>query len=170
MSVGDAEQPAIDLGTPFHSGIVVADLETAMAQLGAALGVRWAKVQQARYTYASPTGPVPTEHRYTYSMGSAPHVELIEGAVGSIWEPTTQADLHHLGYWAEDLAASSAALTAAGSPIMATHGPDLSNPAVFAYHQPPGAGLWIELVDVSLRAAFAPWLAGGDMLPRNTSG
>jgi len=167
MSVGNTDRPAVDLGTPFHCGIVVPDLEVAMAQLGAALGVRWATVQQARYTYASPSGLTPTEHRYTYSVGSAPHVELIEGAPGSIWEPTTQADLHHLGYWAEDLAASSAALTAAGSPIMATHGTDLSHPAVFAYHQPPGAGLWIELVDVSLREVFAPWLAGGEMARRS---
>ena len=148
---------------PFHIGIVVDDIDVAMAGYGGALGLRWAKVCRAEYTYCTPDALVPTHHRYTYSVGQAPHIELIEGAEGSIWAPSTSAGLHHLGYWAEDLPATSAALAAAGSPLGATRGRPGDPPSVFAYHRAPGSPVWIELVDVKLKAAFAPWLAGGDM-------
>jgi hypothetical protein len=151
------------LGAPFHIGLVVRQLEPAMALLGAALGRSWAKVRQAQYAYTTADGPVPTKHRYTYSMGPVPHIELIEGEAGSIWEPRADIELHHLGYWADDLAATAAAVAAAGLPVEATLGPTLDTPKLFTYHRPPGATVWVELVDSRLREAFAPWLAGGDM-------
>jgi len=153
------------LGPPFHIGIVVDDLDAAMAGYGAALGLQWAKVRRAEYTYCTPDGLVPTHHRFTYSMGAQPHLELIEGAEGSIWAPSTSAGLHHLGYWADDLPAASAALAAAGAPLAATRGQPGDAPSIFAYHRAADSPVWIELVDTKLRAAFAPWLAGGDMGP-----
>lgn len=151
------------LGQPFHVGMVVKDLESSMAQLGGLLGIQWAIVQNAEYAYRAVDGDVPTRHRYTYSTGQAPHLELIEGEIGSLWEPTTDLDLHHLGYWVDDLPASSARLDEAGCPPVATLGRALDAPKIFTYHRPHNSELWIELVDSRLKASFAPWLAGGEM-------
>ena len=126
---------------PFQVGIVVADLEVAMEELGAALGIEWAPPQErrlgewtCRITFGRRPGP--------------PYLELIEGQPGSPWDPAGGYRLDHIGYWTEDVDAESARLAEAGLPIE-VQGAELSGP--WTYHRGERTGLRVELIDQTRR-------------------
>jgi hypothetical protein len=124
----------------FQVGFVVPDLEAAMSELGAGLGVEMA-------------GPLERDVgdcvlRIAFARTPPPYLELIEGPPGSLWDATGGAHMHHLGYWSEDMDADSARLEAVGMTLEFDLG--------FArYHSPAsGAGARVELIDVAYRTDF----------------
>ncbi len=128
----------------FQVGFVVPDLEAAMDELGAALGVEL-------------VGPLEREIgdavlRIAFARTPPPYLELIEGPPGSIWDATGGAHIHHLGYWSEDMDADSARLEAAGMELELDLG-------YVRYHRPgAGAGARIELIDAAYQTDFrARW-------------
>jgi hypothetical protein len=145
----------------FKVGMLVADLEVAMRDLGGWLGVGWTPVQESALAIATSSGREDVELRYAYSLGVAPHLELIEALPTGYYAAPT--GLHHVGRWVDDLAAASAALARAGLPREAAGiAADGATPALFAFHR--GAhGLRVELVDAAMRANFEGWLAGGEL-------
>jgi hypothetical protein len=128
----------------FQVGFVVPDLEAAMAELGAGLGVEM-------------LGPLERDVgdgvlRIAFAMTAPPYLELIQGPPGSLWDATAGPRMHHLGYWSDDLDADSARLEAAGMALELDLG--------FArYHRPASAaGARIELIDAGFRPEFlARW-------------
>lgn len=147
----------------FHYGIVVRDFDAALDALGAQLGLDWATTVHREFAVAQPNGLVDADFRVTYSVTGPPHFEVIEATVGTIWSPSSAGGVHHLGYWVDDLAGASAALTAAGYTWEATyHNPDVDGPFGFTYHTLPETGLRVELVDRARQPAFDSWMAGGD--------
>ena len=133
LALGGAAQ------TFFHVGVVVPDLEAAMAELGPAIGADW-------------SGPLEREVgewvvRATFAQTAPPYVELIEAVPGSVWEATPGAPIHHMSYWSDDLDADGVRLEAAGMALEL----DLQ---FIRYHRGKTSATRIELLDSGVHAAF----------------
>jgi hypothetical protein len=96
--------------------------------------------------------------KFTYSCPPAPQVEIIREVPGTIYTPEPGSGIHHLGYWADDVTAASAALEAAGAPLEAA-GPGPDGRLVWAYHRPEG-GPRYELVDSMAKPMMEAWWSG----------
>lgn len=144
-----------------HTALAVPDLEKAMSGYRKALGLTWARPQQRAIRIRVAAGDLTTEIRFTYSRQGPPHLELIEGAAGTIWAPVS--GLHHIGLWSDQLESDAAQLEHRG---MALEVAGLSRsgrqPSGFTYHRSTH-GLRVELVDAAARPAFERWFAGGDL-------
>jgi catechol 2,3-dioxygenase-like lactoylglutathione lyase family enzyme len=140
----------------FHVGVVVVDLDAAMARIGAGLGVDWASVQERSQPLRTAAGACLTEDlRFTYSANGHLHVELIESGPGSVWTPTEPYGLHHIGAFADDIA------VAPGSGMTLEFGGGHGEiPAGFAYYTAP-EGIRVELVESARRGEFDRWFSGG---------
>lgn len=147
------------LGSPFHTGSVVASIETAMGDLGPALGLDWAPVVQRTGPIHTPAGLRDRDMLITYSRGPGHQLELIEYLDDTAYRAMSSLPLHHLGFWTDDFLGSIDALGALGMPSEAAGaGPD-GERCEFSYHLNPHSGLWIEIVDAASRDAIARWTA-----------
>ena len=106
--------------------------------------------------------PTTVPLRFTYSAEGPQHIELLEGAPGSIWDGREEPGLHHIGVWCEDVGAETRRLVDCGWTFrMGQRGPD-DGFGAFTYVQPP-SGLIVELVRADLRPMFERWFAGGPL-------
>jgi lactoylglutathione lyase len=146
--------------TLFHVGIRVPDLEAAMAELGAGLGLTWAAVverDQPVWTPAGGADVVPL--RFTYSCAGPQHVELLQGGPGSIWDGRDATGIHHHGVWVDDVAAETERLIAAGWTLeLAQKAPEEGYGSMTYVRSP--SGFLLEPVTVGARPRFERWWAG----------
>ena len=127
----------------FHVGIVVDDLDSALADLGQLFGYRWCPEMSVRTPVTVATGATELDLRFTYSV-STPRVEVIQSMPGTLWVPAAGSHIHHLGYWSDDVAADGAHLAERGYVTEATGARPDGTP-VWAYHK-SRHGPRIELV------------------------
>ena len=99
----------------YHTGIVVPDLDAAMARLA-----RWPAIDGSiRSSY---TLPVPHRERNPRThldhrlLLQAPHLELIQEVPGTPWTAAPGNSVHHLGYFTDNLADTARTLEATASP------------------------------------------------------
>ncbi len=147
----------IDYQRLFHTGIRVADLDKAMAELGPLLGVRWAQPREGEQPVWTPEGgaqQIPL--RFTYSVEGPQHLELLEGAPGSIWEADGSPGVHHVGVWVDDIVEETGRLLDAGWHLIAAQQAPQAGFGRFTYLAPP-SGLIVELVDAALEPSFRAW-------------
>jgi catechol 2,3-dioxygenase-like lactoylglutathione lyase family enzyme len=145
----------------FHTGVRVPDLEGAMAALGSSLSLTWAQVverDQALWTPAGGQHTVPL--RFTYSCAGPQHVELLQGAPGSLWDGADLPGVHHLGVWVDDVAAEVERLVAEGWTLAAAQQSPEDGYGVMAYVRSPG-GVLLEPVSTAVRPRFERWWSGG---------
>ncbi len=139
----------------YHVGIVVPDLVAARRGLSELLGVAWGPtlhLDAADYRGGSGRDLVlPTTMCYSVDE---PHLELIQEVPGSVWVCNEFSNLHHIGFWSEDLAADSADLTGSGCPLQLCGRAGDHAPVSFAYHR-NDLGIRIEVVDGAMRDAMA---------------
>lgn len=128
---------------PYHLCFAVADLEQAMADFTATAGTRWNAVRAGQLSQWS--------YRIVFSVGT-PLIELIEGPPGSPWDVTGGPRFDHLGWWADDLAATTDRLAGAGL-CLAFDGREHGRR--FVYHDVASIGARFEVVDAANRADFA---------------
>ena len=102
-------------GTHFQVGFVVPDLEAAMAEMAASMGVEMIGPQERDLG-----GDVVL--RIAFARTPRPYLELIEGPPGSIWDATAGPRIHHLAYWSEDMDARRADLHRAPRGLLRTVG------------------------------------------------
>lgn len=153
----------IDYGLCYHQGVRVRDLAAAMAELGAALSLDWCDPQERQQSVWLPdVGATTVPLRFTYSAAGPQHVELLEGAAGSVWDGREHPGLHHVGLWSEDVARETAALIDAGWTLRMAQRDPGEGCGAFTYVQPP-SGLLVELVSAGLRPMFERWFAGGPL-------
>ena len=153
----------VDYGRCYHQGVRVPDLDAAMAELGPALGISWCSVQEREQVVWLPdVGPTAIPLRFTYSAGGGQHIELLEGAPGSIWDGREQPGIHHVGVWSDDVGGDTARLLAAGWTLRLAQQSPEDGYGVFTYVEPP-SGLLVELVWSAIEPMFARWFAGGDL-------
>jgi hypothetical protein len=147
----------------FHVGLVVEDIDVAMATIGANLGIRWAPMQARGQAVRTGGGEARIEEiRFTYSADGPPHVELIEATPGSVWGAPQPHVLHHIGAFSDDIA------TPPGEGLVLEFGGGHDEaPTGFAYYTAPD-GIRVELVDASRRKDFARWFSGGELTAATT--
>ena len=98
--------------------------------------------------------------RFTYSCEGPQHVELLQGAPGSLWDGDDRPGVHHMGVWVNDVAAETERLIEAGWTLeMAGRAPD-EGYGPMTYVRSPG-GFLLEPVSVAVRPRFERWWAGG---------
>lgn len=128
----------------YHTGLVVDDLDQSLEIIAARAGHRFARPLSTQARLRTPAGESTVPLRFTYSQGPGPLVELIQAVPGTHWQPVAGSGLHHLGYWADDVEAESAALADAGLPLEAA-GLGPAGQVLWAYHYAHGA-VRVELV------------------------
>jgi hypothetical protein len=144
----------------FHVGIVVDDLQPAVAELSGVFGYEWCDEIDVPTLVTLSTVEQVVDMRFTYSKTS-PRLEVIQSAPGTLWEPATGSGIHHLGYWSDNVAADSEMLMQRGFAIEAVgRRPDGSTN--FAFHRSVG-GARIELVSRAVLPAFEHYWATGRM-------
>ena len=129
-----------------------------MDEMGRQFGLTWVAPQRRNLTVNFRGRVVNTDLRFTYSEQGPVHVELIEAAPGTPWEP---ASMHHVGYWSDDLAATAAEFADGGLELDTTYDNPGPGPEGFGYWMAP-SGLRIEVVDGARRPAFEQWIRGGE--------
>jgi catechol 2,3-dioxygenase-like lactoylglutathione lyase family enzyme len=150
----------VDYRRCYHQGIRVPDLEAAMAELGAALSLEWCEVQvREQAVWLPDVGSTTVPLRFTYSAAGPQHVELLEGAPGSVWDGREQPGLHHVGVWSDDVGGETAALVEAGWTVRLAQVSPADGYGVFTYVQPP-SGVLVELLSTLVKPMFDRWFAG----------
>jgi Glyoxalase/Bleomycin resistance protein/Dioxygenase superfamily len=140
----------------YHQGVRVPDIEVAMAEMGGALGVSWARLQERQQPIWTPgRGVEVVPLRFTYSCEGPQHIELLQGTPGTFWDGTQQPGAHHVGVWVDDVVAETEALV---DPV---HPPE-EGYGMYTYLAPP-SGLIVELVHSAALPMFERWWAGGDL-------
>jgi peroxiredoxin len=136
---------------PFwHVGIIVQDLDAAMAELSRGLGLRWSEVLD---------NPRDGWHfRVAFSFEGPPYIELLEGRPqpGSPWDTTHGNRVDYLGYWTTDINEGKSRLVDNGMPLDA-EGEDDDGAGSYhrwSYHRVPHTGIRLELVDAASRRYF----------------
>ncbi|HYB81567.1 MAG TPA: VOC family protein [Mycobacterium sp.] len=132
-------------GDLFEIALVVPNLEAAIDQFHRALGYTFSVIVDGVLPTRDAAGDSMPPMRMTVSR-EHPQLELLESAPGSHLVAPAGTGLHHLGYYVDDLTASSAALTALGIPLLCCGFIERVSPASWAYHRMRG-GTLIELVD-----------------------
>lgn len=140
----------------YHTGIIVPDLDAAMARLTALAGYRWITPVSYTLPFRTTSGSQEVTSTFVYSL-QAPHVELIKEVPGTAWAAAPGNAIHHLGYWTDDLAESAKRLEDNGFAFEATADTDGLNLALFAYYV-DAAGTRIEIVDRALFPDFPAFL------------
>ena len=153
----------IDYRRAYPLGVRVPDIAVAMAELGDSLGVNWCSVQESEQSVWTPAQGVQTVPlKFTYSVEGPNHLELLEGAPGTVWDGREFPGAHHTGVWVDNVAASTEELLAAGWSVVAAQRAPVDGYGVFTYVQPP-SGLIVELVLSAIEPMFQRWFAGGPL-------
>jgi len=136
----------------FHTGIVVDDLDAAKVHFGALLGLTWLE-GGGETRMLTGDGARTVRTAYALSAEGPHHLELVQSVPGTLYTVTGSATgtgtAHHLGYWVDDVAATSAAL-AERMPTVARFAVDDDAPPICTYQQ-AGAGFYVELVSRAMR-------------------
>jgi len=144
----------------YHVGIVVPNLERAMAQLAEMANVSWGRVQHYAAELKTSSGQHAFEQTFVMSLEGPPYIELLMRLDGTVWE---RSGLHHLGMWSENVASESALAQARGCVWESATVDPQSKRASGWYHILPDLDARVELVS-SVRggARLQRYLAGGD--------
>ncbi len=144
----------------FHVGIVVDDLDSALAELSELFGYEWCDEFNVPTPVTFPAGDRVVDMRFAYSKTS-PRLEVIQSVAGTLWEPATGSGIHHLGYWSDDVAGDSQELARRGFAMEAVgRKPDGST--LFAFHR-GSSGPRIEIISREVKPAFEHYWATGKM-------
>jgi hypothetical protein len=140
----------------YHTGIVVPDLDAAMARLTALTGYRWITPLSYTLPFRTTAGSRELTSTIVYSV-QGPHLELVQEVPGSPWTAAPGNSVHHLGYFTDNLAETGRMLERNGFTFEMTadvaHPSAESDLALFAYYV-DAFGTRIEIVD---RALFPDW-------------
>ncbi len=149
-------------GEMFVTGLVVPDIDRAVAETSRSLDVEFTPVQESPLKLRTPNGIEEFDLRFVYSLGSAPHLELIQAVPGTYYDPKGGGYIRHVGMWVNDLPSASKELAARGLPLEAAGMNGDVEPYAFVFHANEW-GLRVELVDSGQREYFETWLAGGEL-------
>lgn len=146
-----------DLSGMYHFGLVVPDVGEAMEELGRSLGLTWATVQERDITLRYRGDLVTVPLQATYSHQGPIHVELIRVTPNSPWHAPNQ--VHHFGFWTDDLHADVEHHLAGGLELEGTYDDPSGNPLGFAYMLSK-TGIRLEFVDTIRKPFLEAWMAG----------
>lgn len=154
----------IDYQRLYHAGIRVVDIDSAMTEMGELLDLTWATVQHndAQAVWTPDRGLETVPLTFVYSCQGPQHVELLQGAPGTVWDGSDDPGVHHLGVWVDDVGAETRRCLDAGWELAAAGASPDDGFGAFTYVVPP-SGPIIELVWSVLEPHFDAWWNGGDL-------
>jgi len=95
----------------FHVGILVHDIDAAVADFSALLGLEFEPVR------SSPVVSGETM-RYCYSLQGPPYLELVQAAGTGIWHPSQGEGLHHIAFADTDIPGRCVAFDDQADPVV----------------------------------------------------
>jgi catechol 2,3-dioxygenase-like lactoylglutathione lyase family enzyme len=100
----------------YHVGILVEDIDAAIARFGELLGLTFGEPLDMRFDDIVEDGQrVVRDLRLVYSVEGPPFLELIEAQPDGVWGRQHGEGLHHIGVWQEGLEARVMELAASGT-------------------------------------------------------
>lgn len=150
-----------DITNPFHVGVIVPDVEKAMADYSAATGVTWHRLQSLDLTLIVDGELVETSVRFNYTKEGPLQLEVADGPDGGPWDASLYGGLNHLGCWTDDLRGDHERLSGHGWETLHGGADENGDPWGFVFVRSP-AGDRIELLDTAMKPMFDRWFAGGD--------
>lgn len=149
------------IGELYHTGVVVTDLEAAMARTRISLGIEWIDPIRSRTEVWTPAGRRQLSLMWVYSMGAGHRIELIQQLndvdESDRWDMPREP---HFGYWVKDADKARAQLESAGLETCFARMSAGGETTLVSYHQGP-AGFCVELVSEKARPALQGLLDGG---------
>jgi catechol 2,3-dioxygenase-like lactoylglutathione lyase family enzyme len=146
-----------------HFGVLVPDLDEAIEQWQALLGVRFRPPFVASFPRVECGEEVeePGELSLTYSVEGPPHVELMEATGTGVWRAELGFGLHHVGGYVPDVEAERRRLADLGAtPEADVRAPD--GRLMLTYLRPSDPpGPLLELLTEAMYGPWAAWVAGG---------
>jgi catechol 2,3-dioxygenase-like lactoylglutathione lyase family enzyme len=143
------------MGSIWHIGIAVPDLDKGKKELGEVFRLRWRPARVRKLALADAAGRAyEVECHVVFSRGGPFAVEVWQAIPGTPLDIPESGGVHHIGYWVDDLAAEAKRLDALGYPSYATA-------ATTPLRDRGPSGTLIELCDLhsdrpSLRDLFPP--------------
>jgi hypothetical protein len=128
-------------GAFWQTGVLVPDLDAAMSELSAALGLTWTDVVEFRLSGV--------DRRVVYSLQGPPYLELIEDPAAA---PEPRID--HVGFWSDDVDGDIARARAVQAHLE-VDGREQGLPMVQL--RGGATSLGIELVDADARALLTEY-------------
>ena len=105
------------MGSIWHIGIAVPDLEEGKEELGDVFGLRWRPARVRKLTLADLAGQsYEVECHVVFSLGGPFAVEVWQAIPGTPLEMPRTGGGHHIGYWVDDLAAEAKRLDSSATP------------------------------------------------------
>ncbi|MBV1689511.1 VOC family protein [Novosphingobium sp. G106] len=155
----------IDYRKAFHTGVLVPDLDEAIAFYSSSLGITFATpfTLEALSVWTPEGGLRTVRNRFTFSVEGPLRLELQQGDAGSFFDPALSRG-DHVGVWADDVAETVAAMTMNGWRVIAAGAAPEDGWGLFAYLTPEVGGMVVELASETLRPAFESWWRGGELL------
>ena len=103
------------MGSIWHIGIAVPDLEKGQKELGEVFGLRWRPARVRKLTLLDADGRLfAVECHVVFSLGGPFAVEVWQAIPGTPLDVPAAGGVHHIGYWVDDLAAEAKRLDAPG--------------------------------------------------------
>lgn len=149
----------IDATAIYHTGIAVNNLEAAQRFYEQSFGVAWAPVHHYKplRLWLPEQGQVDVEIRAVYSRHGPHHIELIEGAKGSFYDPATMRTPLHTGLWVDSVGDEIRRLVPLGWKVLASKKPPEAAYGNMAYLTHPTENLVFELVGRELEPMMKAW-------------
>lgn len=134
----------------YHVGIVVPRLEEAQERFTRLLGLEWGPIVETDVEVRDGDGrDLETRTKICFST-ETPHIELIEEQPGTPWVCNEHSNLHHIGFFSDDLSAASSSWSTALCPFEYGSRPGSDPSQGWAYHR-DGLGVRFECVGSSAR-------------------
>ena len=111
------------MGSIWHIGIAVPDLEEGKEELGEVFGLRWRPARVRKLTLTDAAGrSYEVECHVVFSLGGPFAVEVWQAIPGTPLDMPRTGGVHHIGYWVDDLPAEAKRLDTLGYPRYASAG------------------------------------------------
>ena len=145
----------------FHIGVVVPDLEQAVARYSDVLGIKFAEPATFHIPRLEDPDPHPGTLVAAFSMTKAPYYELIQAAGNGIISVKNAGKILYFACWESDMAGRLEQMKKQNVGWDALFRMDDKTPPFAMITKPDLLGARIEYVDVSDRAPIEEWVATG---------
>jgi hypothetical protein len=150
--------------TPFHLGILVADLEGAIKKFSNVFGITFGPIQEMIVNaHGGVEGKI--KMKVAYSTEGPLYIELIEGNdKNSLFSLKNGEGVHHLGVWCEDFPSYQERETRKKLPAATKLNYMPGDPQHWFSNPADLCGTRIEFIGDKMRRGIEAWIQGEDLL------
>jgi len=145
----------------FHCGVVVPDLERAVACFSDAMGIRFTEPATFVIPRLEDPDPHPFELVAAFSMTAPPHYELIQANGDGIISVANAGKILYFGVWEPDMGGRLETLRKQGAGVDALFRMDADSPPFAMITAPNQVGARFEFVDYADKGPIDEWVRTG---------